>query len=158
MGLRNNAWLTVSMLMATVIALPAAAAEIGPDQKFTVMGSASCANWPKSGRVTSAAKAVPLNWVMGFLGGRALEKNVALLDLVNPDEIDRWLTGYCASHLTNGLPAAAIALAEALEAKLPPPPPPPGPPEPPMFVPPAPTPAKPAPAAKVPAKPRAPRR
>ena len=142
---------TVSAFAALALALPAAAGEVTPDQKFNVMGSASCANWPKSGRVTSAAKAVPLNWVLGFLSGRALETNPALLTLINPDEIDPWLTAYCGEHPSNALPAAALQLAKELEAKLPPPPPPPVA-EPPMFRPaltpdPAPA-AKPAPAPK----------
>ncbi len=142
---------TVSALVALAVTLPATAAEISPDQKFNVMGSASCANWPKIGRLTSAAKAVPLNWVLGFVSGRALETNPALLPLINPDEIDPWLTAYCAEHPMNALPAAALQLAKELEAKLPPPPPPPVV-EPPMFRPalapdPAPA-AKPKPAVK----------
>lgn len=131
----------LGLLAALALALPASAGEAAGDQRFTVMGSASCTGWPKSGSVTSAAKAVPLNWVMGFLGGRALEKNPALLDLVDENQINDWLTTYCAAHPANGLPAAAIKLAEELEAKLPPPPPPAA--EPPMFVPPAPKPAAP---------------
>jgi hypothetical protein len=126
--------------LAAAAALATAQAHAGdapPGRQFNIMGPSSCAGWPKSGPITSAARAVPLNWVLGFLSGWAAHSNIALLDLVDPEQAAVWLTSYCQAHPTDTLPVAAGALQNDLEAKLPPPAPV-GPPEPPMFVPPAP--------------------
>lgn len=137
----------------------ARAADRPAGQQFNIMGPSNCSTWPKTGQITSATKAVSLNWALGFLSGWAAQANLALLDLVEPAEVDLWLTSYCKEHPADTLPVAVRQLERVLEARLPPPPPPPVP-EPPMFVPPAAQPpkAEPAPATKAAPARRAPAR
>jgi hypothetical protein len=144
--------IVAGLVLALADVSMARAAEPAADAKFNIMGPSSCAGWPKSGNISSPAKAVPLNWALGFLSGAAAGSNLALLDLTDPEMVDCWLTTYCKDHPTDNLPLAVKTLQHELEAKVPPPA---GPPPPPMFVPPA---ASAAPDAKpVPAK-RAPTR
>jgi hypothetical protein len=125
-------------------AAPAMAAEGEP--KFEIMGPSTCAQWPKSGAISSAGKAVPLNWTLGFLSGWAALGKLQLLDLIDAEEVDTWMTDYCGTNPTATLPLAARELERVLEAKLPAPP---AAPAAPMFV--APQPDAAAPAAKPPA-------
>ena len=103
------------------------AAEPAPDAdlKFNMMGSASCARWPATGAISSGAKAVPLNWVLGFLSGTAAETNMARLAFIEPDAVAGWLDSYCRENPDAPLPRAARAYEQALEERLNPPPPPP---------------------------------
>jgi hypothetical protein len=137
-----------------VAALAAPAAQASEASSFNIMGPSRCGAWPKSGDITSATKAVPLNWALGFLSGWAAQANLALLDVVEPEAVDRWLTDFCQKNPEVTLPAAVRELERDLEAKLPPPPAPP--PAPTAAAPAAEAPAKAAPAAK--AKPKAVRR
>jgi hypothetical protein len=139
--------------LAVAVATPAAAADAPPLPRFNIMGPSTCADWPKSGAITSASKAVPLNWTLGFVSGWAAFANLKLLDVVEPDQVDVWMTAYCKDNPTSTIPAAARELERDLESKLPPPPPPPAPI---VMPPPKPPEAKPAPAAKP--KPRPARR
>jgi len=120
--------------------------------KFNIMGPSNCSGWPKSGSISSASKAVPLNWALGFVSGQAVKSNLGLLDAVEPEAMDKWLTDYCRDHPNDTLPAAVGALQSELEAKVAASAPA-QPPEPPMFyTPPVQTAAKPpAPAARKPA-------
>jgi hypothetical protein len=112
------------------------------------MGPATCAAWPKSGRISSAAKAVPLNWALGFLSGWAAQANPKLLDMVEPEGVSAWLDTYCQAHPNDTLPTAVLAFEGELEAKLPPPPPPQPVMQPFTLSPPKPPPPKPAPVKK----------
>lgn len=154
----RTACLLASFALAT--AAPALAAEEGATPnapqnapKFEIMGPATCADWPKSGSISSAGKAVPLNWTLGFLSGWAALGKLSLLDLIDAEQVDAWMTDYCGKTPTATIPLAARELERELEAKLPAPPPPP-PAASPMFVTPAPEAA--APAAKPPAAKKAP--
>jgi hypothetical protein len=126
--------------LAVVAAEPADEAEL----KFNIMGSASCARWPTSGAITAGAKAVPLNWVLGFLSGTAAETNMARLEFIEPDAVAGWLDSYCRDYPDAPLPRAARAYELALEERLNPPPPPP------IVL----SDPKPKPAPKAPARPR----
>ena len=109
--------------MALPLAIaPPAKAQSG--QAFNMMGSASCAKWPKAATITSASKAVPLNWTLGFLSGWAAQSNLDLLDLVDPEAVSAWMDTYCQAHPAANLPTAARELERVLEERLPPPPPP----------------------------------
>jgi hypothetical protein len=153
--LRSSTAASVFAALALVNgAAPALAADAEP--KFNIMGPATCADWPKSGAISSAAKAVPLNWTLGFLSGWAALGNLKLLGVIDAEEVSKWMGDYCLAHPTVSLPLAARELERELEAKLPPPPPPPEPPQP-IVMPPPPQGQKPAaPAAKP--KPRPARR
>jgi hypothetical protein len=110
---------------ATTPALAAptpAAVTAPPGPSFNFMGPSDCARWPKTGDITSATKAVPLNWALGFLSGWAAQANVALLDLVEPEGVSTWLDTYCKANPSDMLPTAVRQLERELEAKLPPPP------------------------------------
>ena len=137
-----------AMAVALVFgAAPLAQAGEAASPHFNVMGPASCANWPKNGDISSAAKAVPLNWALGFLSGWAAQGRLELLDVIDPQAVNDWLTTYCKDHPTAPLPLAVRELERDLEAKLPPPPAP-AQDQAPMFVPPTvttPPPATPAP-------------
>lgn len=121
--------LSLALVAHTAFAQPAA--EGGP--KFNIMGPSNCSGWPKSGSITSASKAVPLNWALGFVSGQAVKSNLGLLDAVEPEAMDKWLTDYCRDHPTDTLPAAVGALQRELEAKVAAASAPAKPPEPPMF-------------------------
>lgn len=130
--------------LAIGAAQPAVAADAGPgpansDAMFQIMGPATCAQWPKSGSITSAGKAVPLNWTLGFLSGWASLGKLDLLTLIDPEQVNEWMTKYCADHPTVSLPLAARQLERELEAKLPAPVAA-APPAQPMFLPTNPTP------------------
>ena len=124
----------------------AQAADAAASPQFNIRGPASCSNWPKNGDISSAAKAVPLNWALGFLSGWAAQGRLELLDVIDPQAVNDWLTTYCKDHPTAPLPLAVRELERDLEAKLPPPAP--AQDQAPMFVPPTvttPPPATPAP-------------
>ncbi|OYX36312.1 MAG: hypothetical protein B7Y99_02435 [Caulobacterales bacterium 32-69-10] len=120
----------LALLAAAPAAMAADAApapEPAPAPRFEIMGPATCKEWPKSGAITSAGKAVPLNWTLGFLSGWAALGRLQLLDVIDAEAVDAWMTDYCAANPTVTLPLAARELERALEAKLPaaaPPPPP----------------------------------
>ena len=126
----------------------AQAADIPEDAKFNIMGPSDCSRWPQRGSIESAAKAVPLNWVLGFLSGEAERTDPRLFPLLEPDKVAAWVDGHCKDNPDDSLPVAARALMADFEAQLPPRPPP-------MFVPPAPEPKAEKPAAKAAAKPAA---
>jgi len=142
------------MAAALVPAAAVAAADQSEDEAagraFNIMGPSSCARWPKTGAISSAGKAVPLNWALGYLSGSAVGGRLALLDLIEPDEVATWLDAYCADNPDASLPNAVRALGLELEARLPPLAPPP----PPTFVERPPAKAKPAPKAAAKAAPR----
>jgi hypothetical protein len=142
----------VAILASAVVLSSAAGAQAADraDPVFNIMGPSDCSRWPKRGSIDSAAKAVPLNWVLGFVSGEAERSDQRLFDLLQPEKVGAFLDAYCQEHPTDTLPAAGRALTAALEAELPPLPPPP----PPMFIPPQATQAKP-PAAEKPAAKRA---
>jgi len=130
-----------------VASAAAQAADIPEDAKFNIMGPSDCSRWPQRGSIESAAKAVPLNWVLGFLSGEAERTDPRLFPLLEPDKVAAWVDGHCKDNPDDSLPVAARALMADFEAQLPPRPPP-------MFVPPAePKAEKPAP--KAAAKPAA---
>jgi hypothetical protein len=132
---RASAWTALAVSLSLTAAPGARAAEA----QFNIMGPSTCMGWPKSGTIDSAAKAVSLNWALGFLSGWAAFSNLALLNVIEPKEIDAWLTTYCQDHPMDALPIAIRELERDLEKKLPPPPPPPEPPAPPQVAAPAPT-------------------
>jgi hypothetical protein len=150
----------VPMTIAAVLAIaPAVRAQEAPQPVFNIMGPSDCARWPRRASIDSAAKAVPLNWALGFLGGAAEKSDERLFPLIQPEIVSAWMDSYCQDHPTETLPMAARVLAKELSGRLPPLQPPA-----PMFVPPtAVTPPKPpapkaaAPARKAPAR-RAPAR
>jgi hypothetical protein len=119
--------LALAAALALTAARPALAAEAGapatpqadPGAMFQIMGPATCAQWPKSGAISSAGKAVPLNWTLGFLSGWASLGKLGLLDLIDAEQVDEWMTRYCGEHPTATLPLAARQLERELEAKLP---------------------------------------
>jgi hypothetical protein len=121
---RAAAWTVLAASLSLAGAPGARAAEA----QFNIMGPSTCMGWPKSGTIDSAAKAVSLNWALGFLSGWAAFSNLALLNVIEPKEIDAWLTTYCQDHPMESLPIAVRELERDLEKKLPPPPPPPAPP------------------------------
>jgi hypothetical protein len=139
-----------AFLSLSLLAAPALAAEPPPGPVFNIMGSSTCSSWPKAAKAEAAAKAVPLNWVLGFASSEADRADARLFPLIDPDKVDAWMGDYCQAHPSDTLPTAARTLVAELKAELPPLAPPP-PPEPPMFVPPIATP-KPAPAKKPPAR------
>jgi hypothetical protein len=107
--------------------LCAAAAEPVSDAElnYNIMGPSDCARWPRSGALSSAAKAVPLNWALGFLSGSAAATDKARLAYIDPEAVAGWLDSYCRDHPTAPLPRAARAYEQELDARLNPPPPPP---------------------------------
>jgi hypothetical protein len=111
---------------------------------YTLLGPATCSQWPKSGSISSAAKAVPLNWALGYLGAAAGDDKLGLLDLATPEAVDSFLTSYCKDHPTENLPLAVKVLTQQLEAKLPQSAQASAAREPPMFVPPTKVAANPA--------------
>jgi len=126
-----------AMILAPLLALaggPAVAADSATapappsTPAFSVMGPSSCAKWPKAAKVTSSAKAAPLNWVLGFISGRAAENNLALLEMMDPEAVGAWMDSYCQANPTDNLPNAAVELERQLTAKLPSRQPPPAPP------------------------------
>ncbi len=94
-------------------ATPVLAADGAPtvEPKFNIMGPATCADWPKSGSISSAGKAVPLNWTLGFLSGWAALGKLQLLDVIDPEAVDKWMGDYCAANPTVTIPLAARELA-----------------------------------------------
>lgn len=143
--------LTIGLTTAVALASPALAAESPSGPKFIMMGPSTCASYPKTGSTSSASKAVPLNWMLGYVSGWASVSDVRMLDLIDPDAVDAWVTAYCKDNPTHTLPTVARELERDLESKLPPRP---APPAEPMFVPPTPqadTPAKAKPPARKPA-------
>lgn len=120
------------------------AAPADPGPKYNIMGPSTCDRWPTTGAITSASKAVPLNWALGFLSGWAADTNLKLLEVIDPEAVSSWLDSHCKEHPTDTLPIAVRELEGELEAKLP------KPPEPPLFGPPIAVPE--APKAEPPAK------
>jgi hypothetical protein len=104
-----------------LVATSAAGAADAPaaNPQFNIMGPSRCSGWPKSGAITSAEKAVSLNWALGFLSGWAAFANLALLDVVEPKAVDDWLTTYCKANPTVPLPLAVRELERDFESKLP---------------------------------------
>ena len=103
-------------LVLTAFLAPAARAADAPaSPHFNIMGPSGCANWPKSGAITSASKAVSLNWALGYLSGSAAQDNLALLDQFDPDSVDAWLTTYCGAHPADPLPLAVRELERDLK-------------------------------------------
>lgn len=148
---RTAAVILSSALIAAPFAAVAADASPPSGPVYNIMGPSTCAGWPKAAKPESAAKAVPLNWVLGFASGEAqASDDLRLLELMEPQKIDAWMGSYCETHPSDSLPVAGRALVADLAAQLPPKAPPP-PPEPPMFVPPQATP----PAKAAPKKPAA---
>jgi hypothetical protein len=152
MQFRIVASMVGALALGPLAATPVLAADAAASPQFNIMGPSRCSAWPKSNDITSASKAVPLNWALGFLSGWAAQANLALLDVVDPQEVNTWLTTYCQANPTTPLPLAVRELERDLEAKLPPPPAPATSPQGPMFTAPTPTTTVDEPAAR--AKPR----
>lgn len=149
--MRVAAALSLLALAGASIPAPVLAADDAPQPVFDIMGPSDCARWPARARMDSAAKAVPLNWALGFLSGVAEQADAKLFDLIQADKVSAWLDTYCQANPDASLPGAVRALEKELEAQLPPPPPP-------MFFTPPTAPAPPPPAAKAAPAKAAPRR
>lgn len=79
------------------------------------MGDATCAGWRNAPRdFNSIQKSVLLNWVLGFLSGRAAERNDDILARVEVSSIAAWLDDYCAANPLDYLVTASFELEKAL--------------------------------------------
>lgn len=138
-----------ALSLALTSALPAQAWAAGPPDGavYNIMGSSKCAAWPRKGSVESAAKAVPLNWVLGYLSNEAETSDTRLFAELDPVKLGAFLDTYCADHPDHALPTAAKAWRADMQDEL-------GPPvrEAPMFSPPMSQQVKPAAKPKAPAK------
>lgn len=128
--------ITAAILAFTTVIVAAGsarAASAATEPAFNIMGPSDCGRWPKRGAIESAAKAVPLNWILGFASGEAERSDPRLFGLLDPDAVGAWMDAYCLRNPSATLPVASRALISELKGKLPPL----EPPAPPMFVPPA---------------------
>jgi hypothetical protein len=76
----------LAALACAIVPVCVHAAESNPeaDLNYNLMGPSTCARWPKTAAITSAAKATPLNWALGFLSGSAKASNMARLEFIDP--------------------------------------------------------------------------
>src|SRR5262245_52450535 len=94
----------------------ARAADVSEGAMFAIMGPSNCARWPARGSIESAAKAVPLNWMLGFLSGEAERSDKRLFDLIDEQKVAAWLDTFCPANPNVSLPTAARVLTGELEA------------------------------------------
>jgi hypothetical protein len=91
---------------------------VAQDQAVTTtrfMGNLTCGGWraAPSSHLT-IEKAALLNWVLGFIAGRAMYREIDLLANVDQASVAAWLDDHCAKNPLDGLERAAILLEAAL--------------------------------------------
>lgn len=62
------------------------------------MGEISCGSWPKYKEVGDGTKAVPLNFVLGFLFGRAAQAGTDPLGIFDIPSVAAWMDNYCQAN------------------------------------------------------------
>lgn len=83
------------------------------------MGQMSCGSWPKEKPYNEPLKAVPLNWVLGYLSSSASDAHVDLLVNVDQASIAAWIDGYCSQNPLNSILDATVVLEAELRARVP---------------------------------------
>ena len=83
------------------------------------VGPGSCGAWSqlRGLQVTQPAKAVPLNWILGYLSGRAAATGFDLLDVVDIESASVWIDNYCQANPLDFLGTAAARLGDELERR-----------------------------------------
>jgi hypothetical protein len=107
--------LVVAAALAAVLGRGAA---LPPQPYVQIVGAglATCGRW------TRDINDVPMHdveegWVLGFISGAGLGIGHSLLANIDGYAIAGWIDNYCHAHPLDSIGGAAIALAEALEAK-----------------------------------------
>lgn len=107
-----------SVILAMVGCFLVSTSAVAQDEAVTTskfMGNLTCGGWraaPSSHLMIE--KAALLNWVLGFIAGRASYREIDLLANVDPASVAAWLDDHCASNPLDGLPRAAFLLEAAL--------------------------------------------
>lgn len=82
------------------------------------LGDMTCGGWRSApASFTSIQKAALLNWVLGFLSGRTMEREDDVLQLTEVSAIAAWLDDYCSRNPLDYLATAAFKLEADLIAR-----------------------------------------
>ena len=87
----------------------------------TVKGMKNCAIWLKSHaeQPTPSANALAENaWLVGYLSGVAVARNIDFLKGVDDNTIQTWMHNYCSSHRADLVGYAADALSVELVKRM----------------------------------------
>jgi len=83
------------------------------------IGPGSCGQWSglRGIPITQPSKAVPLNWILGYLTGRSAASGRDLLGLVDIESASAWIDNYCQTNPLDMLGTAAARLGDELERR-----------------------------------------
>lgn len=82
------------------------------------MGEISCGSWPAGKHFTDIEKASTLNWILGFLAGKAFESDTDLLASVDIPSISLWMDNYCRQNPLDSIVSGSIELEKELRMRL----------------------------------------
>ena len=108
--------------LARAQATPQAAAKAAePALSWAVGGSLmSCRSWtankPAAMQIETLKRIAPMNWVYGYLSGKASALKLDLVGDLHPSTIGDWLDNYCGAHPADDIQKAAGVLAADLIA------------------------------------------
>ena len=96
-----------------------AAKPAGPTLSWAVGGNLmSCQSWtanrPAPAQIETLKRIAPMNWVYGYLSGKASALKLDLIGDLHPSTIGDWLDNYCGAHPTDDIQKAAAVLAADL--------------------------------------------
>lgn len=94
----------------------ALAADRGVNVKY--MGETSCGAWRHDLRHDDIRKAAVLNWVLGFLSGRAMDSGRDVLAMTDQASISAWLDNYCRANPLESVVTASFELERELDRRL----------------------------------------
>lgn len=108
---------TAALLAFALLAAPAAHAQTFFHSKW--MGNISCGSWPRNEPIGTDNKSLRLNFILGFLSGRASATGIDIMADTDIESISAWLDNYCAANPLASLMEAAKPLEKELIARLP---------------------------------------
>ena len=80
----------------------------------------SCGSWRFNGKAGDPMVAIQLNWILGFLSGRASSTQVDLLANVDGPSVKLWVDNYCRANPLDDLVKASYSLERELASRVPP--------------------------------------
>lgn len=81
------------------------------------MGEISCGSWPAGKQLTDIEKAAKLNWILGFLSGKAFESDTDLLAVVDVASISLWMDNYCRQNPLDSIVSGSFELERELRMR-----------------------------------------
>lgn len=108
----------IAVAAALMISTPAAAAPPAQAIQTRWLGDMTCGGWRRAPRdFEHPEKALLLNFILGFVAGKTVERGDNILADVEVSSIAAWVDDYCAANPLAYLVTAAHDLDQALIAR-----------------------------------------